>query len=90
MNFTHGFWSLGIFAFAILAGGGEYCLTFWTTSFVRLNFQSSAFVGALVFSAGMFLGRTGFGNYVAQRHLKRLIVAVGLFGAAISTLVIPL
>ena len=75
------------------AGGGEYCLTFWTTSFVRLNFQSSAFVGALgtaVFSAGMFLGRTGFGNYVAQRHLKRLIVAVGLFGAAISTLVIPL
>ena len=163
VNFTHGFWSLGIFAFAILAGaalvwqvswrailaavgvlalipmlllflpsrtpyperqqasspadtwrrlvellrtrrfwlyfaamffagGGEYCLTFWTTSFVRLNFQSSAFVGALgtaVFSAGMFLGRTGFGNYVAQRHLKRLIVAVGLFGAAISTLVIP-
>jgi fucose permease len=87
---TRRFWLY--FAAMFFAGGGEYCLTFWTTSFVRLNFQSSAFVGALgtaAFSAGMFFGRTGFGNYVAQRHLKHLIVSVGVFGAAISTLVIP-
>ena len=30
----------------------------------------------------MFLGRTGFGSFVPQRHLKRLVVSVGLFGAA--------
>ena len=87
---TRRFWLY--FAAMFFAGGGEYCLTFWSTSFVRLNFQSSAFVGALgtaAFSAGMFLGRTGFGTYVAQRHLKRLIVAVGIFGMVVSTLVIP-
>ena len=87
---TRRFWLY--FAAMFFAGGGEYCLTFWATSFVRLNFQSSAFVGALgtaAFSAGMFIGRTGFGNNVAQRHLKQLIVSVGVFGAAISTLVIP-
>ena len=87
---TRRFWLF--FAAMFFAGGGEYCLTFWSTSFVRLHFRASAFAGALgtaAFSAGMFLGRTGFGNYVAQRHLKRLIVSVGLFGAAVGTLVIP-
>jgi len=87
---TRRFWLY--FAAMFFAGGGEYCLTFWSASFVRLNFQSSALVGAAgtaLFSAGMFLGRTGFGNYVAQRHLKRLIVIVGLFGTAVSALVIP-
>ena len=80
------------FAAMFFAGGGEYCLTFWSTSFVRLHFRASAFAGALgtaAFSAGMFLGRTGFGNYVAQCHLRRLVVAVGLFGAAVGSLVVP-
>ena len=87
---TRRFWLF--FAAMFFAGGGEYCLTFWSTSFVRLHFRAGAFAGALgtaAFSAGMFLGRTGFGNYVAQRHLKRLVVTVGLFGAAVATLVIP-
>ena len=87
---TRRFWLF--FAAMFFAGGGEYCLTFWSTSFVRLHFRASAFAGALgtaAFSAGMFLGRTGFGNYVAQRHLKRLVVTVGLLGAAVATLVIP-
>ena len=80
------------FAAMFFAGGGEYCLTFWSASFVRLNFRSGAFVGALgtaAFSAGMFLGRTGFGSLVPQRHLKRLVVTVGLFGASVSALVVP-
>ncbi|MBQ3810765.1 MAG: MFS transporter [Kiritimatiellae bacterium] len=87
---TRRFWLF--FAAMFFAGGGEYCLTFWSTSFVRLHFRAGAFAGALgtaAFSAGMFLGRTGFGNYVAQRHLKRLVVTVGLLGAAVATLVIP-
>ena len=87
---TRRFWLF--FAAMFFAGGGEYCLTFWSTSFVRLHFRAGAFAGALgtaAFSAGMFLWRTGFGNYVAQRHLKRLVVTVGLLGAAVATLVIP-
>lgn len=87
---TRRFWLY--FAAMFFAGGGEYCLTFWSTSFVRLNFGTGAFVGALgtaAFSAGMFLGRTGFGSFVPQRHLKRLVVSVGLFGTAVSALVVP-
>lgn len=87
---TRRFWIY--FAAMFFAGGGEYCLTFWSTSFIRLNFHASALAGALgtaAFSAGMFLGRTGFGSYVPQRHLKRLVVSVGLFGTAVTALVIP-
>lgn len=80
------------FAAMFFAGGGEYCLTFWSTSFVRLNFNANALVGALgtaAFSAGMFLGRTTFGNFVKQQYLKPLIISVGIFGVAVSLLVTP-
>lgn len=80
------------FAAMFFAGGGEYCLTFWSASFVRLNFNANALIGAVgtaAFSAGMFLGRTSFGNFVKQQHLKPLIVIVGIFGIAVSLLVTP-
>lgn len=80
------------FAAIFFAGGGEYCLTFWCASFVQLNFASTALMGAIgtaAFSAGMLAGRTAFGALVPQRHLKRLIVAVGVFGAAVSLLILP-
>lgn len=79
------------FAAMFLAGGGEYCLTFWCASFVRLNFAGSAFAGAVAtatFSAGMFIGRTGSGTLVPQRHLRTLVLCAG--GAATAvTLLIP-
>ncbi len=80
------------FAAMVFAGGGEYCLTFWCASFIQLNFAASALAGAAgtaFFSAGMFLGRTTFGALVGQRHLKTLIVAVGVFGVAVSLLIPP-
>ncbi len=80
------------FAAMLFAGGGEYCLTFWSASFLQLNFATSALVGALgvaAFSAGMFLGRTSFGALVPQRRLKTLIVAAGVFAVAVSALIPP-
>lgn len=80
------------FAAMLFAGGGEYCLTFWSASFLQLNFATSALVGAIgvaAFSAGMFLGRTSFGALVPQRCLKTLIVAAGVFAMAVSVLIPP-
>lgn len=77
------------FAAMIFAGGGEYCLTFWAASFIQLNFAASALAGALgtaAFAAGMFTGRTGFAAVVPQSRLKELIVAVGIFGAAVAAM----
>lgn len=87
---TPAFWIF--FASMIFAGGGEYCLTFWCASFVKLAFGGSHFAstGAVaLFALGMFAGRTIFGATVPQRMLKRLIVATGIAGALVS-LMIPL
>ena len=85
---TPAFWLY--FAAMFLAGGGEYCLTFWCASFIQLNFAGSAFAGAVgtaAFSAGMFLGRTSSGALVPQRHLKTLILSAGCAASVVSLLI---
>lgn len=75
------------FAAMFLAGGGEFCLTFWAASFIQLHFHSTAWaggVGTACFAAGMVLGRTGWGYLLHQHHLKRLIVCSAAAGVAIS------
>ena len=81
------------FAAMILAGGGEFCLTFWVASFVQNanSFAGNALsggIGTAIFAAGMFIGRTGFGFLMHQRHLKRLMLGAGVLGVAVC-LVIP-
>ena len=64
------------FAAMFLAGGGEFCLTFWTASYTQLNFKTTALAGGLAatcFAAGMILGRTGWGYLIKQHQLKQLI-----------------
>lgn len=80
------------FAAMFFAGGGEYCLTFWCASFVRINFAASAMMGGIataVFAIGMFIGRTGFGALVRQRHLKTLISYAGIGGSVVACLIPP-
>jgi len=75
------------FAAMFLAGGGEFCLTFWCASFVQLSFKQGAWaggVGTAFFAAGMFLGRTGWGYLIRQHQLKHLIVYSALAGTAIT------
>ena len=79
------------FAAMFLAGGGEFCLTFWCASYVQLHFGAAAWaggVGTACFAAGMVLGRTGWGYLLKQQHLNRLIVLSALAGASI-TLFLP-
>jgi fucose permease len=77
------------FAAMFLAGGGEFCLTFWSASHVQLRYGASAWAGGLGtagFAAGMMLGRLGWGYALRQRHLKGLIVVSALGGTAVSVL----
>lgn len=79
------------FAAMFVAGGGEFCLTFWSASFVQLNFSSSAFAGGAgvaCFSGGMVLGRMASGYLIHQHRLRMLIVLSALAGTAV-TLVLP-
>lgn len=82
-----GFWLF--FAAMFMAGGGEFCLTFWCASYIQLNFVNSAWAGGLgtaCFAGGMVLGRTGWGYLINQHQLKHLIVWSALAGVAITVL----
>ena len=75
------------FAAMFLAGGGEYCLTFWTASHVQLRYGTAAWGGGLgtaCFASGMVLGRMGWAVLLRQHHLKALVVCSAFGGAAVS------
>ncbi len=72
------------FAMMFLGGGAEGGLTFWSASYIQLEFGSVARVGGIgtaAFAAGMIVGRIASGHFVRQHHLQRLIggSAVGGF-----------
>jgi len=75
------------FAAMFVAGGGEFCLTFWCASYIQLNFTSSAWIGGVgtaCFAAGMVLGRTGGAYWIHQEQLKGFIVGSAMAGTLIS------
>ena len=72
-----------------VAGGGEFALTFWCASYVRLRFVDAAWAGGVgtgCFAAGMIVGRIGWGYLIRQDQLKSLIFWSALAGAAITLL----
>jgi MFS family permease len=80
------------FAAMFVAGGGEFCLTFWCASYIQLSFTPAAWaggVGTAFFAAGMVLGRTGWGYLIKQGHLRSLIVYSAL-GGTLVTLCFPI
>jgi fucose permease len=75
------------FAAMFVAGGGEFCLTFWGASYIQLNFAASSWVGGVgtaCFAAGMALGRTFGGYWVPQKRLKEFIVGAAAAGTMVS------
>ncbi len=80
--------SFWVFALAIFCGGGaEGAFTFWSASYIQLNFETLARAGAFgtaAFAAGMVAGRLASGRYVRQNRLRTLIVASALLGVAAS------
>ena len=74
------------YAAMFLAGGGEFCLTFWSASHIQLRYGTAAWGGGLgtaCFAAGMVLGRTGWGFLVRQHQLSRLIILSAAGGTVI-------
>ena len=66
------------FAAMVLAGGGEFCLTFWVSSFIRIDYAGSPWLGGLgtaVFAGGMIVGRMVSGFLVSQQRLRDPAVA---------------
>ena len=83
------FWAL--FAAMFVAGGGEFCLTFWCASFLQINLAASAWVGGLgtaCFAGGMALGRLAGGWWVPEHKLRAFILISAAAGVAL-TLLLP-
>lgn len=72
------------------AGGGEWCLTFWTPGFIRLVHGGSALVSGMamaLFAFGMVAGRMLSGMLVPQKYLPHLLVWCGIFSIIAGSLV---
>jgi MFS family permease len=75
------------FGAMFVAGGGELCLTFWSASYIQLNFTPEPWaggVGTACFAAGMAVGRTGWGYFIRQHQLRNLLLVSGTVGALIT------
>lgn len=71
-----------------VGAGAEFGLTFWSATYLQLNFHTGAWVAGLgtgAIALGMFLGRIVFGCF-ARRELLRSI----LLGSALATIPITL
>ena len=82
---TPKFWLFFLLMF--LAGGAEYCLTFWLASFMQLTMKTGAFLGGVataVFAMGMVTGRMGWGVYVPQKRLGQSLIVACTVGLLLS------
>ncbi|TVR61001.1 MAG: MFS transporter [Spirochaetaceae bacterium] len=75
-----------------LGGGAEGALTFWSASYIQLNFGAlprMGGIGTAFFAGGMIVGRLGSGWLVPQKHLWHLILFSAISGFFFS-LALPL
>lgn len=80
------------FAAMFLAGGGEFCLTFWLAAYIQEVYGQTPMTGGIAtacFAGGMIFGRTGWGVLIRQRHLGVLII-ISAFAGTVATAVFPL
>ncbi len=85
------FW---IYCLAMFMGAGaEFCLTFWTASYIQLNFKTSPWVGGLgtaFLALGMFTGRYAYGRFVSAKRLVHLLLVTGVGGIPVTSLIMLL
>lgn len=82
---TPQFWPF--FAAMFFAGGCEFCLTFWSASYIQLNLGSNVWfagLGTAIFAFGMFTSRTCWGHLIRQKHILRLVIASAVTGLPVS------
>ncbi len=71
------------FAAMFFAGGGEFCLTFWSASYIQINLNLTVWaagLGTAMFAFGMFLSRTCQGYLVRQKHINIVVFYAAILG----------
>ncbi|MFI3258045.1 MAG: MFS transporter, partial [Spirochaetales bacterium] len=74
-------------AMMIFAGGAEGAFTFWSASYIQMNFATNARMagfGTACFAAGMMTMRFLSGILVGQQKLRRLIISSALIGCGVA------
>lgn len=82
---TPRFWLFLIMIF--IAGGSEYCLTFWLASFMQLSMKTGSLLGGLAtatFALGMVTGRMGWGILVPDKKLGISLLLAAAAGFCLS------
>jgi fucose permease len=80
------FWIFFLAMFA--AGGGEFSLTYWSASYIQLNFGGTAWAGGIgtaCFAGGMMLARMGWSFLLKQQQFQFL-----LFWSALAAVLIAM
>ena len=75
------------FAAMFFAGGGEFGLTFWIPAIIKSVFNGTDWqcgVSTACFAGGMVAGRMGWGYFVRQSQLARLVIGSGLAATALG------
>ncbi len=78
-------------AMMVFAGGAEGAFTFWSASYIQVNFAANPRMGGFgtaFFAAGMMTVRLVGGVLVKQQYLRRFILCSAIFGCAVA-FVIP-
>lgn len=75
------------FAAMFFCGGAEFCLTFWTASYMQLRFQLTpmlAGLGTATFAGGMMLSRMGAGYFSRHTQMFRMLSGFIAFSLLVS------
>lgn len=75
------------FAAMFFCGGAEFCLTFWTASYMQLRFQVTPMLagfGIATFAAGMVLSRMGSGYFSHHSRMFKMLSGFIAFSLLIS------
>lgn len=73
------FWICSLAMF--LGAGAEFGLTFWSATYLQLNFHAGTWVaglGAGAIALGMFFGRIVFGYFARREYLRVILLAASL------------
>ncbi len=74
-------------AMMVFAGGAEGAFTFWSASYIQVNFAANPRMGGFgtaFFAAGMMTVRLLGGMLVGQKYLRRFILISAIFGCIVA------
>ncbi len=74
-------------AMMVFAGGAEGAFTFWSASYIQVNFAANPRMGGFgtaFFAAGMLVVRLLGGIFIKQQYLRRFILSSAIFGCVVA------